>query len=335
MRTLLAAALAVLPLTASADPVVDRVIDQIALPNLATLAEATTTLATAAQSDCTATSEPLRTAWNAAMDAWLGVQDLRFGPLEDGARRQAIEYWPDTAGYRERALTRILSGQDPILQTPQNYGDEPVSARGLMALETMLYDPAFNGYGPADPGCALVQAASADLARTAATLRADWTGGFADTLRTAGDPGNTRFLDPQEARQAIFTALLTSLQFDATERLGLPLGSFDKPRPQRAEARLSERSQRNLDLSLAAHEALALALVSDPEQTQATRDDFERVRWMVAQLDDPAFAGVADPEKRFKIEALQGAVSMLRDTVNTELSAPLGVSMGLNALDGD
>ena len=334
MRPFAILTLALLPHLAQADPVIDRVLDTVVLPGVARLAETSATLARTAVGDCRAESPDLLAAWNGAMDAWLAVQGVRFGPLEEANRRQSIAYWPDTNAHRPRALARILSGQDPILQTPDRYGDEPVSARGLYALETMLYDPAFRGYGSQDPGCALVVAASADLAQVTAEVNTEWAG-FADVMRTAGEAGNPRFLDASEARQAVFTALMTSLQFDILERLGRPLGTFDKPRPLRAEGRTSGRSQRNLELSLEGQEALMLALLPAPDQALTTREDFERVRWMASTLDDPDFAGVDDPGRRFKLEALQTALTLLRTSANGELSAALGVSMGLNALDGD
>lgn len=333
---ILAVVFLLMPLHAqAADGVIDRVVDEFALPAVAAFAERTKALNEAAKSNCAAEHPALRAAWNAAMDAWLGIQDLRFGPLEDAARRQAIAYWPDTRGHRERALSRILSGQDPILTTPDRYNQEPVSARGLYAIETMLYDPDFNHYGPSDPGCLLVRAASADLAAIAAEVHNEWQNEFADVMRTAGEPSNTRFLDSTEARQAVFTALLTSIQFDVLERLGLPLGTFDKPRPLRAESRLSGRSQRNLELSLAGHDRLARALVPDAAANVVTREDFERIGWMAAELDDPDFSGVENPIRRFRLEALQSAFALLRSEMNRELSAALGVTMGLNALDGD
>jgi predicted lipoprotein len=338
MRVLAVLVLAMAPLATVAqpapDPVIVRVVEDVALPGVTGFAAATAALAEAAEADCRADGPALKPAWNAAMDAWLGVQDLRFGPLEDEGRRQAIAYWPDASGHRTRALGRILSGADPILKTPELYNQESVSARGLYALEAMLHDPGFAGYGPGDPGCALVRAASADLAEVAAGVAADW-GGFAGLMLSAGAPGNDRFLYRDEARQVVFTALLTSLQFDILERLGQPLGTYDKPRPLRAEGRWSKRAQRNLHLSLAAHRALAEALVPEPDQALRSYEDFDRVDWMVRQFDDPDFSGVSEPGGRFRLETLQTALIVLRAVLHEELSAALGVVMGLNSLDVD
>lgn len=335
MRLIFATLLALSPLCARADAVVDRVLAEAVLPAVASFASTTQALSEAAKADCTPQSDALLAAWNGAMDAWFGIQDLRFGPLEDGARRQVIAYWPDNAGHRPRALSRILSGQDPILKTPEKYEGESVSARGLYALETMLYDPDFNAYTAADPGCALVQAAAADLANTGAKLQAAWSNDFVETMQSAGSAKNARFFDAAEVRQVIFTALIVSLHFDIEERLGLPMGSFDKPRPLRAEGRLSQRSQRNLELSLAGHEALARAMLPEGKEALGTMEDFERARFMAKNLGDADFASVATPAGRFKLESLQTALTLLRTTANAELSAALDVRMGLNALDGD
>lgn len=332
---LMTLALLTLPLPALADDAVDRVLNDYAVPHVATFAEATAGLAQSAEADCTPGSADLVSAWNGAMDAWLGVQDLRFGPLEQGSRRQAIAYWPDVDGHRPRALSRILTGQDPVLDKPETFPGQPISARGLYAVEAMLFDPDFNTYAAGDPGCVLVRAMTQDLAASAAAVQEAWQSDFVTVMRTAGNKRNARFLDASEARQVVFTALLTSMQFDIDERLGLPLGTFDRPRPKRAEGRLSDRSQRNLALSLAGHRDLMVALVPDPADAPRSYADFDRVIGLAEGLDDPDFSGVDDPARRFQVEALQTALIALRADVHTELGETLTVTMGLNSLDGD
>ena len=44
---------------------------------------------------------------------------------------------------------------------------------------------------------------------------------------------------------------------------------------------------------------------------------------------------VADPAKRFKVEALQREVREIQIAVIEEIGTPLGISAGFNALDGD
>lgn len=52
-------------------------------------------------------------------------------------------------------------------------------------------------------------------------------------------------------------------------------------------------------------------------------------------LEDPALQGVAQPAERFKVEVLQQAVRAVQVAVIDEIGAPLGITAGFNALDGD
>lgn len=337
MKTLaLALALFALPAQtypAAADPVVDRVVTGTILPRFAAFTEATAALDKAAVADCLATSPDLRAAWNAAFDAWIPASAFRIGPLEENGRGLAIAFWPDPKGATDRALAALLAGDGAPLASGRTYAEVSVAARGLYALEVMLYDPDFNTYTVADPGCALTRAAAADLAALAAEVEADWRGDFAPLLQTAGAPGNTRFLSEHEARQAIFTQLVTQLGFDAEVRVGRPLGSITRPRPLRAESREAGRSLHNVTLSLAANRALAEALTEGG--TEYLFDYFDYAQSVAAKLDDPVFAGVDTPTGRLKVEEVKTAIERVQGDAAAELAAELGVAAGFNALDGD
>jgi hypothetical protein len=110
------------------------------------------------------------------------------------------------------------------------------------------------------------------------------------------------------------------------------LGTFDKPRPERAEARLSGRSQRNVVLSLQALRGLAASLSPQATTTLAA---FDRAIALAEGLSDPVFAGVDDPQARLKVEILQQAVQGARDAALAELAPSLGVDIGFNSADGD
>ena len=131
----------------------------------------------------------------------------------------------------------------------------------------------------------------------------------------------------------LFTQLTTALEFDADQRLGLPMGTFDRPRPNRAEARRSHRPLRNVVLSLTALRQLA-ALLPDaaPEKTLAA---FDTAIAEAARLDDPDFAGVDTPQGRFKLESLQNRIRDARAAAIAEIGPALGVSAGFNSADGD
>ena len=198
--------------------------------------------------------------------------------------------------------------------------------RGLPALERLLYptEPL-----PTDP-CPLIQVTADDLAATATALSADW-GPYGDLLLTAGQPGNSRFLKPDEATQALFTQLATGLETLADRRIGRPLGTFDKPRPDLAEAHASARSVRNITLQLTALRGLATTLAPDSPKTQAA---FDKAIALAEGL-DPDIDHITDPQAWLKLEILQQAVRSTRDTALAELGPALGVALGFNSQDGD
>lgn len=295
------------------------------LPGYASLAAATRTLADTADRDCSA--DAVRPSFNAAYDAWLGVEHLRFGPVTDNGQNLSILFWPDPKGSGTKAQRALLLG-DPAQLEPQTFAKASVAVRGLSGLERLLYPKTDL---PADP-CALIRATATDLAATAQRVEAAWTTSYAQTVLTAGEAGNTTYLNAAEARQALFTQVINGLEFILDNRLDRPLGTFDAPHPERAEAVASGRSLTNIRLSLLALRAMVAALTPDVPLTMAA---FDTALHQADALNDPVLAGVADPQTRLKVEILQQRVAALRDTALTELGTALRVGKGFNAADGD
>lgn len=307
---------------------VTAAIDRHILPGYAAFADATASLDAAANADCTATS--LRPAYNLAFDEWMGVAHLRLGPAEVDGRSLAIAFWPDPKNLGTKAQLAMIRARDPAVQSRSTFAEVSVAARGLMALERLFYAP--EPVGDADYVCTLIRATTADLARNASAISAEWQSGFAATLLTAGATGNTRYLTEVEARQALYTALITGFDFAADQRVGRPLGTFDKPRPERAEARASGRSLRNVTLSLTALHQFATALAS---KTPATDAAFARVFDVAAKVEDPSFADLDTAQGWLKAEILQQAIRATRDAAIMEIGPALDVGVGFNAADGD
>jgi hypothetical protein len=318
---LLAGALAATP--ARAD--VAEVVNGFILPGYAAFDQAAAALADAAAATCDI--EALRVPFNTAWDAWMGVAHLHFGPVEDRGRALAIAFWPDPKGLGTKAQKALLTG-DPALLAPDAFAEQSVAARGFSGLERLLYPAA---PPEADP-CPLIRATAADLARMAHEVHGEWIDGFADVLLTAGETGNATYLTADEARQALFTQIATGLEFSKDSRLGRPLGTFDRPRPELAEARAAGRSLHNVVLSLHALRAMTADLSPDAAQTLAALDHAIAV---AEALDDPVFAGVGQPGTRLKVEILQQSIGAARDKALLEMAPQLGVDLGFNAADGD
>ena len=327
MRLKITAIAVALLLAAPAHADVAEAIHDRILPDLGAFRDATRTLADTAAETCA--PETLRPVWNAAFDAWLPVSFLRLGPAEDEGRILAIAFWPDPKGIGARQQRQLLQSQDPVVSDPAGFAERSVALRGFFALERLLY--------PAEPltgdyPCALIRATAADLARMAAEIDQGWRDGFAQTLLSAGQPGNSLYLTEAEAKQALYTQLMTGFEFTADQRLGRPLGTFQRPRPERAEARASARSLRNVELSLQALLAFGEALAGPlPE----TRTDVAQALTAAAALNDPDFSGFAQPQGHVRAEALLGLVRTAQDSAGAEAGAALGVEVGFNSADGD
>lgn len=325
------------PVLAFADdtgPDIDGIVSDHILPRFEALSETSADLSRAAAQECRADAPELRAAYGAAFDAWIAASHLRFGPTEVDDRAFALAFWPDSRGATPRVLSDLIATEDAVAQGGETYSDVSIAARGFYALEFLLYDPGLSTTGNADYRCTLVRTITADIAATAAAILADWETRYADLLRTPRADGVYR--TEQEALQEMFKAVTTGLQFTADTRLGRPLGTFERPRPLRAEARRSGRSARHVAISLASVEDLALRLATgNAALRERLGDQFARAQSRLEALDDPIFASVTAPQTRLKVEVIQQSVNEIRSTVSDRLGPKLGVDAGFNALDGD
>ncbi len=321
-RIALTVALIALTTPARAD-VAEAARDVIA-PAYGRLAASAAALDAAAAADCTPSA--LHAPYQAVWDDWARIGFLRLGPVETDGRSLAMAFWPDVKGSGLRAQQALVDADSLAIGNPADFARLSVALRGLAGLERLLYPSPLTG----DPAtlCALTRATAADLARMTGELAAEWPAHAA--LLTA--PGNPTYLSQAEARQAIFTQIVTGLDQVAEVRLGRPMGSFDTPRPERAEALAAGRPLANVIAALRGLHDLTRALHPEAPQTEAA---FARTRALAEGLNDPLLAGVATPSGRLKVEILQQAVRATKAAVETEVGGALNLSAGFNAADGD
>ena len=310
---------------------VQDAVEHHALPAIDAFHTAATDLFEASIRDCLA--EAMVGPYNAAFDAWMGMSHLQAGPVETGGRGLAIAFWPEKRGMVQRTVAQMVADQDPIVTNPDAFGDVSIAGRGLFALEYLLFDPELSVYQAGDYTCAMVRAISADMVAMAEQIQAEWTQDYGPALVNAGAEGNTRFLTPIEAQRAIYTSILTGLEFTADQRIGRPLGTFDTPRPTRAEAWRSARSLRNVELSLLALYDLASEFADGPTPTMD--DAFERAMTAVQKFNDPVFARVAEPQGWFEADVMRQSIQLVEQAIAAEIGDPLGIAAGFNSSDGD
>ncbi len=316
-RTFTAAAL-LAPAIAAADPTVDAAVNDHILPRFEALVAATSDLVAA---DCDAGA-----AWEDAAAKWIAVSHLRFGPTEVDNRAFELAYWPDPRGATPKALHAMLADGN------FDVSDASIAGRGFYAMEFLIFDEAFYEY---EGTCDLIAALAEDVHANAVAIQTDWQDRYADLIR---DAGNEIYRDHTESLQEVYKAVGTGLEFTIDQRLARPLGTFDRPRPARAEMWRSGRSLDNVSVSLDSLTELALILADDGIDAQIA-PLVARAHTQIAALSEleggADLSLVENPAHRFKVEALQQALVDLRVVLGVELGPQLGVIEGFNSLDGD
>ena len=209
-------------------PDLKDIVERHVVPRYQTLADEATDLADAASQDCSTESADLLTAYHDTFDAWVAVSHLRFGPSEVGDRAFAIAFWPDPRGSTPKALAALIRAEDPAVFEREEFADVSVAARGLYALEFLLFDAQFLDAEKGDYHCALVKALTADISANTNAILAGWQDGYADLMSR---PGNDTYRTATEAAQQLFTSLSTGLEFIANIRLGRPMAPSNAPGP--------------------------------------------------------------------------------------------------------
>lgn len=327
------------------------------IPRYEALVEATAVLERSAAGFCDAPQPAvlatLREDFHGAMDAWMSVQHIRFGPVELFLRYDRYAFWPDKRNATGRQLDALLAAADPAELETQAFGRGSVAVQGFTALERLLFsadsESKLVDAAAEEPyRCALVNTIAANLSRMSADTLSEWREGerpFTQVIATASED-NTHYRDAREATLDFFKALHGSLQFVADLKLSRPLGSaLDKAKPRRAESWRSARSLDNLQANLAAVEALyadeagfgryVIEEAKDEALDRELRDRLASLRAVAEDVKGPLSDAVADPNERPKLERLLVDVQDTRQLVETRLSAALGVQVGFNAFDGD
>ncbi len=346
MKIWLVALVAFAPLAAAAETdhsaLAGRALNATILPGFERLVAETAALAGAAQAACAGEGAieagPVVAAYDAAFDAWIGVEAFRFGPAQEDNAGFALAFWPDTKGSTPRALSAMIAAVDPVVDDPAAFAGISVAARGFFALDWLLFDPEA---GPIEAGsyrCRLLTAISRDAAGTSARFLARWQDPWAGILTSAGAAGNPVYFAPEESSKALYSALLDALQFDIDLRLGRPMGTFEHPQPRRAEAWRSGRSLRNVNISLVTLRAYTRDVFGPalPEGEMRSVDAaFDAALAAVTRVGEPIDVAVATTQGRVRVEALQSAVRHLQEQVAEHVGPGVGVTSGFNSRDGD
>jgi predicted lipoprotein len=298
----------------------------------------------------------VRSAFQAAMDAWMPLQHVHTGPVSLQTRIDRIYFWPERKNAVTKQVAALLQSGDAAALAPDRIATASVAVQGFPALQLLLYDgddPAhafLSGDQAAAYRCAYGTAVARNLKAIAGQIVEGWTTALGAMAAVPPRSGSEFGLpaSPKETAQQMFTDLLTLFQLVGDLKLALPLGlSLDKPKPKLAESWRSGRSLRNIALNLESARAMygkdrtsgfrsLMPAGSDGDDLDGqVVDAFAKAASSLAAIPMPLDAAVGDPGGRPDVEAALTDVRRVRDLMGQKLPAAIGLSVGFNALDGD
>ena len=328
-------------------------VENHALPRYARLAAAAEAFAHASRGLCAAPRDGAAHAraqagFRDVLAAWMGVEHVRFGPVEVLMRGHRFYFWPQARAKAGAAVRKVIAAGDEAAVHPSRIAKANVAVQGILAAEVLLYGDEPQRAVSSAAGCALLTAVAANMRSMAADLVADWRDGNAPFARTVTRPGprNEYFDSHQEATRAFFKSLHDSLQLIADVKLKPVIGDGpDKTRPRLAESRLSGRSLANVIDNLAALRELYeggngpglgdLVRTADAKLHRLLRKAFRITLETARSVRGPIEEAAADDALRPKVEKLALQVRALRQIVRDRLAPALGFPVGFNSLDGD
>jgi predicted lipoprotein len=297
----------------------------------------------------------LRSDFGAAMDAWMAVQVLRFGPIMQTQRIDRLYFWPDKHNTATKQYAAAMTAQDPALIAAVASGSASAALQGLPTIERLLYTddaPLIGDDAGAAYRCKLAAAAAGNVAGIAEETQREWgdaNSDFAKTILEAG-AANASFADPRDATAAFVNGFLTAIELIADLKLARPLGlDATSTNPRLAESWRSGRSLQNIIVNLQSLRAmydgdgpgkpgLSVGLSESVESHIAAPlidDAFDRALAAASSVTLPLDKAVADPTEREKLISLRDAIRDVKRLAAAHLPGALDVAIGFNSLDGD
>lgn len=328
-----------------------RVLDQHLLPRYEALAHSTAELDKAAQNFCQASPDQsdlqshlqnLQQHYHKAMDDWMAIQHMRFGPAELYLRYSRLQLWPDKRGSTAKQLRALLAEANPAILTEAEFQHQSVAVQGFNALEMLLFEAVplseFGSQDQASFRCQLVEAISANLAEIGRGIVTDWREApmqFRQLFASAED-GNAYFESSLEISSKLLNNLNTGVQAMVEVKLMRPLEPF---RPRRSESWRSERSLRNLQYNLIGLQELYQVgfapLVNDERLKREIDNIFQRPLITLSEIKQPWINIEEGSAEHDQLKWLLAEVQQLQYLIGELLPGDIGLSLGFNSLDGD
>lgn len=280
-------------------------------------------------------TENLQAHWLDAYRAWQAVRFVDFGPIELESRAWQLQFWPDDKNLVGTRMAARL--REEAAPTAQKIAQAGVAEKGFPALEYLFYDDAMSNAALDQPvACGLAEAVSAHIQKLSTQLATDWQDFGPHYLATDSDS------------EATVHGAMQLLDIMEDKRLGKPLGMMGSPaNAYRAEAWRSDASVALLEASLAGLKdgflpglrAYAAAQgAPDANHTdllEAFDTQLDHTLAQAGALEDGIASGLENANSQQALGSLYLNVAQLRELLNRQIAAELGIVRGFNSSDGD
>lgn len=271
------------------------------------------------------------------MQSWQRVQHWRTGPMELFLRSHAVQFWPDKKGYVNRHLDDLLARLDASELDQDRFTREPVSVRGLPALEMLLFDSAYlPPEKPVEGVCQISQAIAEYLATTAGDVAQEWR----DEARTRLATSQQK--NWQDEARPLVQAVIEQLEVITESKIERVLvASGEDAKPGRLESWRSGESLANIQSNLSAlHESYApqqgtgIRSILSEQQAAMTDRLWQQAESKAQSLSAPLANSLGTPETQKGLTELHQSIRALRKSLEEGLAAQ-GFYLGFNSRDGD
>ncbi|MFV0295461.1 MAG: imelysin family protein [Hyphomicrobiaceae bacterium] len=336
------------------DLVARQTLDNVIRPGLSRLQGKALALREAIGEACVANTgvgqRRIAVAFDGFVDAWGRVELLRFGPLTAQYRAERILFWPDRGGRGLARVKRAIAKRDRSVTDAALLAQKSPTAKGLSALDAVLYGNLAHDAAGRAFMCAYALAIAIRLEATAVEISADWSApdGYQHLWLAAG-PGNAAFKSGAERTSVLASVMNTGLEQVRDDRIAGPLG-FNRTRhkttpPLPFSGRGLKLVVGNLSglLALYADGGLMAALekAAPADMSTAVRKRAQRVRQMLAETRDQLAklpqvqAPFSDPRQMRAIVGAGFPLKSVRKDFADLMSEVAGVPTGFTASDGD
>lgn len=286
-----------------------------------------------------------RSAFDAALLAWSGVEFIRFGPTIQNDRLERTHFWPDPKGIGLRQVQALLAEPHLSATTPQDLAGKSVALQGFPALEFVLFGSGAEALVSGDDPfrCSFAAAIADNLNGMAQALATEWAA--EDLAILTPGPDNPAYRTPEETTLEIIQALTTGLEIVGEFKIQPVLGDeLADARPRRAIFRRSGQSLATIRANLAGLRALfevtgfagpLAAAGHDDMILRSVAFEFSNASRALASLALSLEEAVIDEDERRSLEFAVIVANSLRTSIGQTLPANLGLVMGFNSLDGD